>query len=177
MLHGLQPARHATLQVVASSKTPCSICLKPYCCRSPFTSRRRTPARFKTSTVQTQCFLASAVSHTSVTAQSVTEAITKATLDKPLFQHALHSIFSSLIWFGLAWIVTRYIGKKSKECESPEVIAVRLSMSNPHEPGCNLTMSSACRSQHQVSWQSFHQLFLESDAQFMCMRARHCWWQ
>lgn len=120
MLHGLQPAHHATLKVVASSKKPCSICLKPYFSRSPFTKRRTTPARFKSCTAQTRCFLASAVSHTSVTAQSVTEAITKATLDKPLFQHALHSIFSSLVWFGLAWIITRYVGKKSKECESPE---------------------------------------------------------
>ena len=177
MLHGLQPARHATFKVVASSKKPCSICLKAYCCRSPLASRRSTPARFKTSTVQTRCFLASAVSHTSETGESVTEAIAKASLDKALFQHDLHSIFSSLIWFGLAWIITRYIGKKSKECESPEVSAVTLSMSNVHEPGCKLKISSACRSQHQVSWQSFHQLFLGSDAQFMSMQAKLCWWQ
>ncbi|KAL0050270.1 hypothetical protein WJX82_007782 [Trebouxia sp. C0006] len=81
---------------------------------------RRSLARSKPKTVQTRCSFASAVSHTSVTAQSVTEAVAKATLDKPLFQHALHSIFSSLAWFGLAWIVTRYISRKSKECESPE---------------------------------------------------------
>lgn len=63
-----------------------------------------------------RCAFASAGS---VSAQSVTEAV--ATLDKPLFPSALHSIASSLAWFGLAWIITRYVRKLAKENEAPEV--------------------------------------------------------
>ena len=67
---------------------------------------------------QVRCSFASAGS---VSAQSVTEAVAKATLDKPLFHHALHSIVSSLAWFGLAWIITRYVRKLAKDNEAPEV--------------------------------------------------------
>ena len=74
---------------------------------------------------QTRCSFASAVNssvspHT-VTAQSVTEAVAKATLDKPLIHHALHGLFSSLAWFGLAWVITYYVRKLAKENEAPEV--------------------------------------------------------
>ena len=127
MLQGLQvdcEARVGTAAIHPQTRCkPSALCS----CRKPprpFMQARRSLARSKPKTVQTRCSFASAVSHTSVTAQSVTEAVAKATLDKPLFQHALHSIFSSLAWFGLAWIVTRYISRKSKECESPEVTLV-----------------------------------------------------
>ena len=124
MLQGLQidcEARVSTAAIHLQTRCePPALCS----CRRrsrPFRQIRRSLAKSKPKTVQTQCSFASAVSHTSVTAQSVTDAVAKATLDKPLFQHALHSIISSLAWFGLAWIVTRYISRKSKECESPEV--------------------------------------------------------
>ena len=127
MLQGLQidcEARVSTAAIHLQTRCePPALCS----CRRrsrPFRQIRRSLAKSKPKTVQTQCSFASAVSHTSVTAQSVTDAVAKATLDKPLFQHALHSIISSLAWFGLAWIVTRYISRKSKECESPEVTLV-----------------------------------------------------
>ena len=90
-----------------------------------FASCRTSRARSKYCSGPPRCSFASAVNSSlsaqSVTTQSVTEAVAKATLDRPLFQHALHSIFSSLAWFGLAWIITRYIRKLAKEHEAPEV--------------------------------------------------------
>ncbi len=142
MLQGLQVDCEARVGTAAiHSQTRC----KPHAfcsCRKtprPFRQARRSLAHSKPKTVQTLCSFASAVSHTSVTAQSVTEAVAKATLDKPLFQHALHSIFSSLAWFGLAWVVTRYISRKSKECESPEVTLIVtgclwINMPGPSQP-------------------------------------------
>ena len=142
MLQGLQVDCKARVGTTAiHPKTRCeppALCS----CRNtsrPFRQTCRSPALSKPKTVQTLCSFASAVSHTSVTAQSVTEAVAKATLDKPLFQHALHSIFSSLAWFGLAWIVTRSISRKSKECESPEVMSIAtgclwVNMPGPSQP-------------------------------------------
>ena len=90
-----------------------------------FAPCRSSRGRSKYCSGPTRCSFASAVnssiSSQSVTTQSVTEAVAKATLDRPLFHHALHSIFSSLAWFGLAWVITRYIRKLAKEHEAPEV--------------------------------------------------------
>ena len=69
---------------------------------------------------QTHCSFASAAG-SAVSAQSVTEAVARATLDKPLWNHALHSVASSLAWFALAWLITRYVRKLAKENEAPEV--------------------------------------------------------
>ena len=142
MLQGLQVDSEARVDTAAiHSQTRCKPPALCSCRKTPrpFRQARRSLAHSKPKTVQTRCSFASAVSHTSVTAQSVTEAVAKATLDKPLFQHALHSIFSSLAWFGLAWIVTRYISRKSKECESPEVFLIAtgclwIKMPGPSQP-------------------------------------------
>lgn len=176
MLRGLQLDCEARVDTKAI-QTYHRCALPALCsCRNrsrPFRQTRRSPALSKPRTVQTRCSFAAAVSHTSVTAQSVTDAVAKATLDKPLFQHALHSIFSSLAWFGLAWIVTRYIGRKSKECESPEVTLLPAAACRLH---AKFKPASSClyRSRHQLSCQSYLQLYPGSSVQFMSMRARHC---
>ena len=75
----------------------------------------------KPKTVQPHRFSGAVVASSSVTTQSVTEAVRQASVDRPLLHHALHSVGSSLAWFGLVWVITRYIGRKSKEFEAPEV--------------------------------------------------------
>ena len=75
----------------------------------------------KPKSVQPHRFSESVVVSASVTTQSVTEAVRQASVDRPLLHHALHSVGSSLAWFGLVWVITRYIGRKSKEFEAPEV--------------------------------------------------------
>ena len=87
--------------------------------RTLLTKRGTSLPRSKNRAGPTRCSFASAGS--SVSAQSVTEAVARATLDKPLWNHALHSVASSLAWFGLAWLVTRYVRKLAKENEAPEV--------------------------------------------------------
>lgn len=136
MLQGFQLAGQASVRVVANSThyfERSQLLRRHSSVARSFTQSLKSRARSKAK-AQTHCSFASAISHTHVTAQSVTEAVTKATLERPLYQHALHSIFSSLAWFGLAWIVTRYIGRKAKECESPEASLTFIAKSDIDRP-------------------------------------------
>ncbi len=179
MLQDFFVAGHASVGAAASCAHSCLRFHIPSCrgrFARPFTYCRGPPAHSKCRSVQIQCSFASAVSHSSVTAQSVTEAVAKATLDKPLFQHALHSIFSSLAWFGLAWIITRYIGRKAKDCESPEASITHCVASTEKCWICHSKYVPFYRSQHQPSCQNYPPLCQESSGRFMSMLARQCWW-
>lgn len=125
----------------------------------------------------TRCSFASAGS--SVSAQSVTEAVARATLDKPLWNHALHSVASSLAWFGLAWLVTRYVRKLAKENEAPEVenLPAVPAVGRQAKPAHTLP---CCRSQHHHFWMNSHHpqsRCPESSGLFMFILYRHCLWQ
>ncbi|KAL3162807.1 hypothetical protein ABBQ32_009265 [Trebouxia sp. C0010 RCD-2024] len=108
------------LSLVDQANSRLVVCHAPHCLPGVSgtpVKRRTLQARPIHRAGQVRCSFASA---SSVSALSVTEAVAKATLDKPLFHHALHSIVSSLAWFGLAWIITRYVRRLAKENEAPE---------------------------------------------------------
>ena len=148
--------------------------------RTPLTKHRTFLPRSRDRAGPPRCCFASAAG-SSVSAQSVTEAVARATLDKPLWNHALHSVASSLAWFGLAWLITRYVRKLAKENEAPEVgyspAAPAVGRQNKYAHMSPLYIE-CCRSQHQHFWMSSHHPQCpESSGLYMFTLYRHCWWQ
>ena len=170
MLQGLQLAGQASDTAGASGIRPCRS-LQTYRCYAsvarPLSQSRRRSARSNTKIARTRCSIAS------VTAHSVAEVVKRATLEKPLFQQALHSIFTSLACFLLAWVVTRYVGRKAKECESPEASS-NYNVYNVVSLAAYVKFYGRCRRQHFC--QSCRHRCRASSALCMSMLARHCLW-
>ena len=134
----------------------------------PCVQHKQQLPRSKAKSVQLHRCSGSIACSASVTTQSVTEAVRQATVDKPLLHHGLHSAASSLAWFGVVWVITRYISQKAKESESPELCCHGCTHAKMHSQVLN---SSCCRRQHRPSFQKHPLLCRGLNAPYMCMLA------